>query len=473
MRQVTMTDVTIRQPAGEGGFALSFREKIELAKQLDRLGVSVIELGGIVSRRTDSLLVKSVASAVRESTLAVALQLDQPDTAEITWNALKGAAHPRLQVTAPVSTVVMEYVCHLKAPAMLEKVRELVKEARALCEDVEFVAEDAGRSEPAFLKEILAAAVEAGAGTVTVCDTAGTLLPQEFGEVIRGIRQELPETVGLGVRCSNELGIAEANAMAALQAGAEEVKTAACGEFTASLEKLVHILHLKGGEMGVACGVRATELKRATQQIRWMCETHRSKASPFDSGVREEAPGVELTQHDGEEAVLKAVEKLGYELSEEDKAKVWEAFTGIAGKKETVTARELDAIVASAALQVPPTYQLEDYIVNAGSGITSTAHVRVRRGDAVLDGLALGDGPIDAGFLAIEQIVGTHYELDDFQIQAVTEGREAMGETVVRLRATGKVYSGRGISTDIIGAAILAYLSAVNKIVYEENGEGE
>ncbi len=472
MRALTLTDGIIRQPAGEGGFALSFREKIELAKLLDRLGVSGMELGAIVSRRTDSLLVKSVASAVKESVVAVALALDQPDTAQVTWAALKGAAHPRLQVVAPVSTVVMEYTCHLKAPAMIEKVRGLIGEARALCEDVEFVAEDAGRGEPAFLREILGAAVEAGAGTVTVCDTAGTLLPEEFYEVIRGIREELPESVRLGVRCSNELGIAEANAMAAVRAGAQEVKTAACGEFTASLEKLVHLLQLKGGEYGVTCTVRATELRRASEQIRWMCQTHRSKASPFDNGVREGSAGVELSQHDDREAVLQAVEKLGYELSEEDRAKVWEAFGAIAEKKETVTARELDAIVASAALQVPPTYRLEDYIVTAGSGITSTAHVRLGKGETVLDGLALGDGPIDAGFLAIEQIVGTHYELDDFQIQAVTEGREAMGETVVRLRAAGKVYSGRGISTDIIGAAIRAYLSAVNKIVYEENGEG-
>ena len=149
--------------------------------------------------------------------------------------------------------------------------------------------------------------------------------------------------------------------------------------------------------------------------------------------------------------------------------KVYDAFSRIASKKESVGAKELDAIVASAAMQVPPTYKLKDFVINSGNAITATCHLRMEKNGQMLDGLAVGDGPVDASFLAIEQIIGHHYELDEFEMQAVTEGREAMGETVVRLRAAdGKVYSGRGISTDIIGASIDAYVSAVNKIVYEE-----
>ena len=472
MRTIWISDVTMGQPANEGGFALSFREKIELAKLLDKLGVSVIETGPIVNRRTDSLLVKSIASAVSESVLAAPLSLTEEDTVAVTWAALREAARPRLQVRAPVSTVRMEYLCHMKPEAMREKVAALTAAAKAVCGEVEFVAEDAGRRDPQAFQEILAAAVEAGASIVTVCDTAGTLLPDEFAQVIRDIRAQLPEDVRLGVRCSNELAIADANAMAAIRAGAGEVKVAACGDFTASLENLARLLKLKGGEYGVGCGVRDTQLGRTVKRVRWMCQTTRSKSSPFDDGVREERADVELTVHDDLAAVTRAAAQLGYELGEEDTAKVYEAFLRIAGKREKVGAKELDAIVASAALQVPPTYRLEDYVINAGNAITATSHIRLRKGDQALDGLAIGDGPIDASFLAIEGILGTHYELDDFQIQAVTEGREAMGETVVRLRAGGKVYSGRGISTDIIGAAIRAYVSAVNKIVYEETGEG-
>ena len=165
---------------------------------------------------------------------------------------------------------------------------------------------------------------------------------------------------------------------------------------------------------------------------------------------------------------MKVVARLGYDLSEEDASKVFDAFQAIASRKEKVSAREVDAIVASAAMQVPPTYILESYVVTSGNTISATAHMKLKREDTVLEGVCLGDGPIDAAFLAVERITGQHYELDDFQIQAVTEGREAMGQTVVKLRSGGKLYSGRGISTDIVGASIQAYINALNKIVYEE-----
>lgn len=469
MRNISISDITMRPAPEAGGFPLSFREKIELAKLLDRLGVTVIETGPIVSRRTDSLLVKSLASAVRDSAIAVPLSLTEEDTVEVAWNALKEAARPRLQVVAPVSTVQMEYLCHLKPSAIVERVRTLAAAAKAVCAEVEFVAEDAGRSEKEFLKEIVDAAVAAGANIVTICDTAGTLLPEEFHESVKAAREDVPDSVRLGVRISNELALADACAVAAIRAGADEVKAAACGSFTASLENLTHILKLKGGEHGVSCSVRDTELKRTVNQIRRMCETRRGKTA-YDSSVHGDDDAV-LTIHDDLSAVMKVVAGIGYDLGEEDAVKVYEAFARIASKKDRVGVKELDAIVASAALQVPPTYKVENYVINSGNTITATSHIRMEKNGQLLDGLAVGDGPVDASFFAIDQIVGHHYELDDLQVQAVTEGRDSMGETIVRLRApSGKVYSGRGISTDIIGASIRAYVNAVNKIVYEEGG---
>ena len=468
MRNIWISDITIGQSGAAGGFSLSFREKLELAKLLDKLGVSAIEAGRIENRKMDSLLIKSLASAVTGSTLAVPVTLSEPESVELTWSALKEAKFPRLQVTAPVSTVQMEYLCHKKPAAVVQMIREMVAFCKAKCAEVEFVAEDASRSEYAFLKEAIAAAVEAGANIVTVCDTAGTMLPEEFFDAVSAIRAAVPEAVRLGVRCSNTLYMADSCAMSAIRAGADEVKVAACGESTASLDKLTRILSAKGEKCDAACGVHATELQRTVGQIRWMCETQRSKSSAFDNGVQESHGDLELTAHDDLSAVLKAAAKLGYDLSEEDGVKVYEAFTRIAAKKESVGAKELDAIVASAALQVPPTYRLENYVINSGNAISATCHMQLRKNDQLLESVCLGDGPVDASFLAIEQIVGHHYELDDFQIQAVTEGREAMGETVVRLRSGGKIYSGRGISTDVIGSSIRAYISAVNKIVYEE-----
>jgi 2-isopropylmalate synthase len=221
--------------------------------------------------------------------------------------------------------------------------------------------------------------------------------------------------------------------------------------------------------MNLTIDISVAQLSRVMEQINWICETQRKKASVFESGIRADAEDVYLTVHDEADSVLKAVATLGYDLSEEDGPKVVEAFRKIAAKKEQVSIRELDAIVASAAMQVPSTYQLETFVINSGNTISSTAHMRLKKNGQILEGVCIGDGPIDAAFRAIESITGRHYELDDFQLKAVTEGREAMGQTIVRLRSGGKLYSGRGISTDIVCAGINAYLSALNKIVYEED----
>ena len=467
MKNIKISDVTMKQQTNE--ISLSFKEKIELAKLLDKLGVSVIELEGIASPRIDALRIKSIAMAVQGSVVAVPVGLSR-ESVQQTWNALRLAKHPRLQVVAPVSSVQMEYLFHKKPDTMLAAIADTVAACKALCADVEFVADDATRSDPAFLAQTVAAAIDAGAATITLCDTAGAMLPDEFTAFIEQIYEMVPalSMVDLGVSCSNELAMADSCAIAAARCGASEIKAAAYPVDTADLSNIARLIRARGSSFDAGCGVHVTQLSRIISQITWMCQTGRSKNSPFDNGVRDDDSGIYLTAHDEITGVLKVVERLGYDLSEEDGLKVYEAFQTIAAKKEKVTAKELDAIVASAAMQVPPTYVLDTYVITAGNTISSTAHLKLHKGDARLEGVCIGDGPIDAAFLAIESITGCHYELDDFQIQAVTEGREAMGQTVVKLRSGGKLFSGRGISTDIVGASIHAYLSALNKIVYEE-----
>ena len=467
MNRIRISDVTMKQTGRE--ISLSFKEKIELAKLLDKLDVSVIELEGIRSSKIDSLRIKSIASAVQSGVVAVPVQLDKKSVEE-TWNALRQAKHPRLQVCASVSSVQMEYLYHKKTDAMLAAVSETIEACKDLCQDVEFVADDATRSDPAFLAQIIAAAIEKGANTVTVCDTAGTMMPEEFAAFLKNLYEAVPglNDVCLGVSCSNELSMADACVIAAACQGAGEIKTAAYPVNTASLANVSRIIKTRGDSFNADCSVRVTQLNRAVNQITWMCQTGRSKNSPFDNGVQEADPDIYLTAHDDMSGVIKAVERMGYDLSEEDGVKVYEAFRNIAAKKEKVSAKELDAIVASAAMQVPATFVLDTYVITAGKTISATAHLKLRKSDAPMEGVCIGDGPIDAAFLAIESITGCHYELDDFQIQAVTEGREAMGQAVVKLRSGGKLYSGKGISTDIVGASIYAYISALNKIVYEE-----
>ncbi len=464
MNRIQITDTTIQQ----AGKAMTFREKLEIAKLLDKLGVSVITLREIENLKIDSLLIKSVAGAVKGSTVAVPVALNE-ESVHATWDALRTAASPRLQVCAAVSTVQMEYLYHKKPEGMLEAIASTVKACADLCGDVEFIAEDATRSEESFLDDAIRTAIAAGAKTITVCDTAGILMPDEIAALFDGLMQRVPELSGvmLSFSASNALAMADACSVAAIWHGAREVKAAAFGESGAKLENVARIVAARGEARGVASTVRMTEISRLVGQIAWLCQSNRSKNSPFDNGVREDTD-LFLTAQDDRAAVQKAVERLGYDLSEEDVGTVYEAFCNIAAKKEQVGFRELDAIVASAALQVPPTYVLESYVINTGNIITATAHIRMKKNGQLVEGVSVGDGGVDAAFLALEQIVGHHYELDDFQIQAVTEGREAMAQTVVKLRAGGKLYSGRGISTDVLGASIRAYVNALNKIVYEE-----
>ena len=458
MNKIRISDVTMKQSAE--GFCLSFKEKIELAKMLDKLGVDVIELEGIENVRTDALRIKSIAAAVTESIVAVPVQLN-PDSVNVTWNALQQAKKPRLQVCAPVSSVQMEYLFHKKPEAMLAAVEQTVKACKALCSDVEFVADDATRSDGDFLVKVLQTAIAAGATTVTVCDTAGTMLPGEFAEFIAQLQNVC--TVPMGVRCADTLSMADACVIAAGKS-VTEIKAAAYPLDTANLSNVVRILAAKGDCMGVSCGIRVAQLSRVIDQIARVCQGSKSAVS----SVTGKDSDIWLTAHDDSAAVVAAAQQLGYDLSEEDEKTVYEAFTRIAEKKERLSIRELDAIIASAAMQVPSTYALDTYLISAGNAIAATAHMKLIKNGAPMEGVCLGDGPIDAAFQAIETITGRHYELDDFQIQAVTEGREAMGQTIVKLRSQGKVYSGRGISTDIVGASIHAYISALNKIVYEE-----
>ena len=467
MDQIRISDVTLKQTGKD--FTLSFKEKIEIPKLLDKLDVSVIELNGIAQPKIDALRIKSVASTVKNSIVAVPVALSA-DSVDATWNALKEAKQPRLQVFASVSPVQMEYLFHKKPAAMLATIEEIIRACCTKTSDVEFIADDATRSDSAFLYEAIRTAINAGAKTITICDATGTILPDELGVFIDDLYANVEDlkNVTLGVSCSNELAMADSCAIAAIKHGAREIKAAAYQINQISLPHISRLLAAKGDSFGVSCKVRTVEMNRIIKQIAWMCETTRSKNLPFDNVVQETTENIALTANDNMETVLKAVEVLGYDLSEEDCAQVWEAFQQIAARKDVISSKELDTIVASAAMQVPATYTLTSYNITASNTASSMAHIKLEKNNQTLEGIALGDGPVDSAFLALENIIGCHYELDDFQLRSVTEGREAIGETIIKLRSNGKLYSGRGTSTDIVGSSILAYISALNKIAYEE-----
>ena len=469
MRDIRVSDITMREAAASKALSLSFKEKLEIVKILDRIGVGSIEVEGIESSKVDSLRIKSIASLVKNSTLAVPVKMDD-ESIEAVWSAAKGAKSVRLQVEAAVSPSCMEYIQRSKADALIADVAAAVAKCAELTDDVEFVAIDATRTDVAYLAKIIDAVVKAGAKTVPVCDAAGSMLPEAFAPFIADLYEATPQLkdIDLGISCCNNLNMADACAVAGVMAGASLVKATSYPMGVVALDNVARILAAKADSLGAQSHVRVTELKRAMNQVARLCCDERSKAAQFTGTVSEAVEGVVLTASDDQDTVMQYVERLGYSLSDEDAAAVFEAFKKIAANKERVGATELDAIVASAALQVPPTYTLEGYVINSGLSFKATSHISLLKNGELVEAVSLGDGPIDSSFKSIESVVGKHYELDDFRIQAVTEGREAVGESVVKLIADGKVYSGRGISTDIVESSIRAYINALNKIAYEE-----
>ena len=467
MKTIYISDVTLRE-AGRAG-TLSFKERVEIARSLDRLQVDAIELPPLGDAKSDALSNKTIASVVSSARVSAAAGLTA-ESVDAAWESIRGARKPSLHIMLPASAVQMEYLCHKKAPAMLELARALVERARYHTEQVEFSALDATRAEPEVLCQLLETAAAAGAEVVTVCDSAGIMTPAECAGFVADILEKVPalKSVRLGVELSNNLKMAVACAAAAVDAGAEVVKTAITPMDIPTTKAFAAYMTARGDEKGLRYGLRTTELARVAAQLQWMLQTERSSGSPFDSGVNEGAPTICLTAGDDIAEVVKVVRRLGYDLSEEDNARIYEAFQRIAASKHFVSTRELDAIIATTAMQVPAAYRIASYVITCGSTVSAMAHLALEHNGQRQQGMAAGDGPIDAAFLAIEQIIGHHYELADFQIQTVTEGREAMGSALVKLRSNGRLYSGNGISTDIIGASIRAYISALNKIMYEE-----
>lgn len=440
--------------------SLGFKEKVEIARQLERLGVDAIELPKIENEKADTLLIRTMASFVKNGVISVEVQ-NKADV-DRAVAALNTAKNPRIRVELPLSCVGMEYSLHIKANKMLEVIKETVAYAKQKISDVEFCGIDATRAESEFLKEAVATAKESGANIITFCDSTSEMMPDEFSQFVAEFKADGVES---GIMCEDKNGLAAANTIIAVRGGVTTVKTCVKGSIT-NLSTFAGIVKNCGNSYGFESAVKFTELNRIINQITWITNNVKGESS-LSNIVEFGETELELDANDDKETVLKAVLGLGYDLSEDDGAKVYDEFLRVAAKKR-ITAKELDAIVASVALQVEPTYKVVNYVVNSGNIITSTAQVTLEKDGESLQGIGAGDGTIDAAFHALEQILGSNYELDDFQIHSVTEGKGAMGSAIVKLRKDGRLYSGNGISTDIIAASIKAYINAVNKIVYEE-----
>lgn len=460
MKKIMVADVTLKKLSEDRAVSLLFREKSAIASCADKLGVDAVELPAVKNQREDAIIYKTVAKNMASATLALPVGFDAESVA-FAYECVKEAKSPRLQVELPVSTLQMEYTYHVKQAKMLEKISALVEAARGLCEDVEFVALDATRADEAFL---IAAAQEAeakGASLVTVVDNAGVSTPAEIAALVRSVKAAVK--IPVYVQVSDAVNMAVASAFAAIEAGVDGVKCAMVGKDALLAGALSDAMGACGAKVGAEISLNNTKIHAS---IDAMLASIRHES--YDAADADEKTGVLL---DGDSTIAQIADAsalLGYDLSDEDLGAVEKALARVCEKKGSVGAKELEAIIASSAMQAPSTYHFESYTTTSSNVLSAMSQVTLKTEGETICGVSAGDGPIDSAFRAIEQCVGHHYELDDFQVQSVTEGKEALGSALVKLRYNGKLYSGNGTSTDIVAASIRAYINALNKIVFEE-----
>lgn len=461
MKTIKMSDITLKKLSQDREIALLFREKTAVAACADSIGTDAIELAPIKNLREDTIIYKTIAQNVKNAVVAVPVGFNKEDV-EAAWECIKNAKKPRLQIELPTSTVQMEYTYHIKADKMIDKIAELVKTAAELCDDVEFSALDATRADEEFLINAAKKAEESGAALITICDDAGISLPDKIADLVKKIKSEV--TVPVYVQVSERINVGVASALSAIAQGADGLKCAMAGKDVLLTGEICDAIGVCSSEIGAETNLNNTKIHASIEDMLDSINHHAYEAENIVS----EKKNILLDSDATLAQIAQAAQILGYDLSNSDCGNVHKALMQVCQKKGAVGAKELEALIASSAMQAPSTYHLESYTTNSSNLTSSMSQVTLKCNDEIICGVSTGDGVVDSAFRAIEQCIGYHYELDDFQVQSVTEGKEALGSAIVRLRNNGKLYSGNGISTDIVAASIRAYINALNKIVFEE-----
>jgi 2-isopropylmalate synthase len=499
---IKIFDTTLRDGEQSPGMSMNLKEKIEMAKQLERMGVDIIEAGFAISSPGDFTSVKTIAETLKDCTVASLARASVEDI-DRAWEAVQGAADPRIHIFLATSPLHMEYKLRLTPDQVYEQAVEMTKYAKHFCGNVEFSAEDATRSDLDFLAKVIEGVVAAGATTVNLPDTVGYTTPEECYRFFTTIREKAPSLNNITVssHCHNDLGLGVANSLAAIRAGVTQVECTINGigerAGNAAMEEIVMALYVRKEDYKAKTNIVTTEIMRSSNMLSRITgvKVQPNKAitgenafaheagihqhgvmqnpqtyeimTPASVGLKES--NLVLGKHSGKHAFGDRVRTLGYSLSEEELVTAFEKFKILADKKKQVYDKDIEAIVAKEAVQVPKTFTLGKFVVNSGNTITSTAVIRLIKDGKQLERIGGGDGPLDAAFKAIDKIVGVNLNLEDYKLNAVTEGEDAMGDALVVVKnAEGNAYSGRGLSTDIVEASINAYINAVNKMYYAE-----
>ena len=461
MKKVIISDITLKKISEDRAVSLLFREKSAIANCAEKIGVDVIELPAVKSPREDKIIYKTIAQNVQNTILAIPVGFSSDDVA-VAWECIKDADKPRLQIELPVSTIQMEYTYHVKQAKMLEKITALIKEAKALCADVEFSALDATRADEDFLIAAVKEAESCGSSMVTICDDAGASTPDDIAELVSKVKEAV--SIPVFVQVSDRISMAVAAAFSAIKNGADGLKCAMVGKNALLTGEISDAINACGAQIDTEIKLNNTKIHASIED---MLSSINHDAYESNNSISEKKK-ILLDTDSTVAQVAQAAAVLGYELSDSDIGNVYKSIKHICEKKGAVGYKEFEAIIASSAMQAPSTYHFETYTTTSSNLSSSMSQVTLKCDDEIICGVSNGDGPIDSVFRAIEQCIGHHYELDDYQVQSVTEGKEALGSALVRLRNNGKLYSGNGTSTDIVAASIRAYINALNKIVFEE-----
>jgi len=499
MERVIIFDTTLRDGEQAPGATLNTDEKLEVARQLERLGVDVIEAGFPIASPGDFEAVRLIAKEVK-GPIICALAHANAEAVDRAWEAIREAKRPRIHVFLSSSDIHLTYQLRMGQAQILELARDMVARAKSYLEDVEFSPMDATRTSPPFLHQILEAVIEAGATTVNIPDTVGYATPDEFSRLIKGIFDNVPNIhrAVVSVHCHDDLGLAVANSLAALAAGARQVECTINGigerAGNASLEEIVMALRTRKDFFNLTTNIDTTQIYKTSRLVSELtgfsippnkaivgANAFRHESGIHQDGILKEPTTYEimdarsiglpsstlvLGKHSGRHAFKARLEELGYTLSEEDLDRAFSLFKELADKKKVVTDRDLESLVAEELRTVSEAYHLDQVQVSCGDHSVPTATVRLITPDGqVLADAALGTGPVDAVYKAINRLVGVPNTLIEFSIKAITEGIDAIGEVTIRIESEGRVYTGRGASTDIIVASAKAYMNALNRLL--------
>jgi len=527
MDRVRIFDTTLRDGEQSPGATMTSSEKLEVARALSRLQVDVIEAGFPAASPDDLNAVQRIAAEVggaQEDRPPIICGLARAHTGDIdaAWKAVEPAARPRIHTFLATSEIHMKHKLRMDPEEVIERVIEMVQYARSLCDDVEFSPEDAGRSDPEFLYVVLAEAIKAGATTLNIPDTVGYRTPSEFGGLIAGIAENVSgvEDVILSVHCHDDLGLATANTLAGVQAGARQVEVTINGigerAGNTSLEEVVMALHTRRPVFSLSTDIDTTQISRVSKLVSnytgMIVPPNKAivgaNAFAHEAGIHQDGmlkneltyeimrpETVGLTQstlvlgkHSGRHAFKVRLKELGYELEDDDLARAFRRFKALADKKKSITDADLEALLADELYQPPEVFALEGLQVVCGTMGMPTATVRLSGPDDThYVQAAVGTGPVDAAYKAVDEVVGASNVLLEFSVNAVTEGIDAQGEVAVRIQGEDapdslnaqretsrpRTYGGYGADTDIIVASVKAYLSAINKLLAEEGSGGE